>query len=349
MAAQQRIRVGIVGAGANTRERHIPGLQAIPGVEIVSVANRSRESGRRVADAFGIPRVYDRWEDLVAAGDTDAVVVGTWPYMHCPVTIAALEARKHVLCEARMAMDSAEARRMLAASQARPDLVAQVVPAPMSFGVDATIQRLIAEGFLGTILAIDVHADTPAFANPDAPLHWRQDRSRSGLNVMALGIWYETVMRWAGVASQVVALGKVSVPERPDPETGQRVRVEIPDHLDVVAAMECGAQAHYQLSGVTGFAPPASAWLFGAEGTLQFRADDEILYAGRRGDSGLRQIEVPPAERGTWRVEQEFVDAIRGVAPVRLTTFEDGVRYMEFTEAVARSMQGGAAVSLPLV
>jgi hypothetical protein len=51
---------------------------------------------------------------------------------------------------------------------------------------------------------------------------------------------------------------------------------------------------------------------------------------------------------GGWQVEREFIDAIRGHRRVTLTTFEDGVRYMEFTEAVARSMASGAAVALPL-
>ena len=103
----QTIKVGVVGAGNNTRVRHIPGLQAIDGVEIVSVCNRSRESSQRVADAFHIPKVYDDWRELVAASDTNAIVIGTWPYMHCEVTCAALEAGKHVMCEARMARNAA--------------------------------------------------------------------------------------------------------------------------------------------------------------------------------------------------------------------------------------------------
>ena len=51
------IRVGLIGAGANTKLRHIPGLRAIPGVEIVSVANRSRQSGEKVAGEMEIPKV----------------------------------------------------------------------------------------------------------------------------------------------------------------------------------------------------------------------------------------------------------------------------------------------------
>ena len=51
------IRLGFIGAGKNTRERHIPGFQKQAGVEFVTVANRSRESGERVAKEFGIRRV----------------------------------------------------------------------------------------------------------------------------------------------------------------------------------------------------------------------------------------------------------------------------------------------------
>ena len=128
------LRVGIVGAGANTISKHIPGLQAIEGVKIVSICNRSRQSSQRVADRFGIPTIYDAWWQLISASDTDAIVIGTWPYLHCQATLAALTAEKHVMVEARMAMNHDEARQMLAMSQAKPHLVTQIVPSPFSFG-----------------------------------------------------------------------------------------------------------------------------------------------------------------------------------------------------------------------
>ena len=73
------IRVGVVGAGGNTRSRHIPWLNAIEGVKVTHVANRSVESGQRAADELGIPHVCGSWQELVAAPDVDAVVIGTWP------------------------------------------------------------------------------------------------------------------------------------------------------------------------------------------------------------------------------------------------------------------------------
>ena len=111
------IRIGIVGAGNIARARHIPGFKAIPGVRIVGVCNQRRESAARVAREFGIPKVYGSWENVIDDDEVDAVFIGAWPYMHCPVTLAAFDAGKHVLTEARMAMNSREAQRMYDRSQ----------------------------------------------------------------------------------------------------------------------------------------------------------------------------------------------------------------------------------------
>lgn len=339
---QETIRVGVVGAGGNTTKMHIPKLQAIPGVEIVSVSNRSRESSERVAQQFGIPTVYEHWWELIAAPDTNAIVIGTWPYLHCRTTVAALTADKHVLCEARMAMNASEAIEMLDAAQANPHLVAQIVPSPFTLGVDKTIQRLIAEGFLGDILAIDIRAGGGAFLDPDAPLHWRQNMDLSGFNVMTMGIWYEALLRWVGEATQVTAMGKTFVKLRRDAESNTMKPARVPEHINIIAAMACGAQANITVSSVSGLSEPDGAYLFGSQGTLRFTGGK--LYGGKRGDKSLQEIAIPTAEAGSWRVEEEFVNAIRGQETITHTTFADGVKYMLFTEAVTRSMVEGQAV-----
>ena len=99
------IKVGVVGAGGNTVLKHIPLLQKIEGVEIVSVANRSIKSSSAVASQFEIKNYYDNWIEVVHDPGLDAIVIGTWPYMHKKLTIEALEQGKHVLCEARMDED----------------------------------------------------------------------------------------------------------------------------------------------------------------------------------------------------------------------------------------------------
>ena len=340
------IRVGFVGAGNNTRRHHIPKLRAQPGIELVAVANRSKESGERVAKEFGIARVHEDWQEVVRAPDVDAVCIGTWPNMHSEITVAALEAGKHVLCEARMAMNAAEGRRMLEASRKAPGLVAQLVPAPHTLEVDSTLTRLVSDGSIGEVLAVEVHAtQQPRFPDPAEPLHWRQDVALSGHNIMNMGFWYEAMMRWLGPARRVMALGKVAVPRRRD-EAGELRDVTVPDHVEIIANLSRGALARLRFSAVTVFGPPDEAWIFGSGGTLRLEAAARKLWLGRRGDKTLAEVPIPAEQRIGWRVEEEFVNAIRGREKITRTSFEDGVCYMEFTDAVTKSMNEGRAIEV---
>ena len=115
--SEETLRIGIIGAGGNTRLHHIPKLKAQPGVELVTVANRSIASGQRVADEEGIPNVAAHWQDVVEDDSLDAVCIGTWPYLHAPITIAALEAGKHVLCEKPIGLNAAQAEQIIEAAR----------------------------------------------------------------------------------------------------------------------------------------------------------------------------------------------------------------------------------------
>jgi predicted dehydrogenase len=338
------IRIAVFGAGDNTREKHIPLLRAIEGVEIAGVCNRSLESSQRAAKAIGVTKTYRDYTELVADPQIHAVVIGTWPYMHAPVTIAALNAGKHVLCEARMAMNAAEAHAMFETSKAHPSLVAQIVPAPFTLRVDKTIQKMLADGAIGDVLAVEVRAGG-GFFNPTAPMAWRQNIDLSGFNIMGMGIWYETLMRWVGHASSVAASGKIFQKMRKD-DAGVLRAIHVPEHVDIVADMACGAQLHMQVSSVTGLAGPNEIFLFGKDGTLRISGDK--LFYGKRGDQALAEVPIAKELEGRWRVEEEFINAIRGKEQVSHTTFTDGVKYMEFTEAVARSIATGHRISLPL-
>lgn len=344
----QLVRVGVIGAGANTRLRHIPGLQAIEGVQVVAVCNRTQESGQRVADEFGIPRVETDPETLFADAGIDAICIGTWPYRHREYAVRALEAGKHVLTEARIAMDAAEARAMLAAAEARPDLVAQVVPAPLDLRSWRTIRLVIAEGTLGDLREVHVTVLSGAAIDESAPLHWRERADYSGVNVMTLGLYAEAVQRWLGPTEWVLADGATFVRSRVDPETGQPMAIEVPDSLGVLARMANGARAVYRVGTLLHDAADANGVsIYGSRGTLHWRADDTIRLSLRGEEPRL--LEPDPGTAGSWRVEADFVDAIRLGTPVELTSFADGLRYMQFTEAVARSIRTGARVDLASV
>ncbi|MBS34220.1 MAG: hypothetical protein CMO68_07435 [Verrucomicrobiales bacterium] len=344
--ASEGIRLGLIGAGRNTRDRHIPGFQKVPGVELGAVANRSRESGQVVADQFNIPTVYDNWQDLLEDPSIDAVCIGTWPYMHRTLTIAALDAGKHVLCEARMATSVQEAQEMLEMSRECPGLVTQIVPSPLSFKIDNLLQEKIADGFIGDVLAVSVQSLGNNFMDQNGPMHWRNDRDLSGYNILNMGIWYEAMIRWVGRATKVTAMTKVNVNSRKD-EDGNAVTVTIPDHVNILAELASGAQANMQFSAVTGLSSGNSVWIYGSEGTLHVDGAMNV-YGGKRGDDKLAEIPNPKEGQAYWRVEEEFCNAIRGLEKITRTPFEVGLHYMEFTEAVTRSAQSGQTVPIPL-
>ena len=217
----QTLRIGLIGAGGNTKARHIPGFQAIDGVEIVTVANRTVDSARAVANQYGIPRVAPDWRGVINDPEVDAVCIGTWPYLHAEASIAALQAGKHVLTEARMAADTLEAERMVSAANAQPELVAQIVPSPFTLDYDATVVRLIEEGRLGDIREVRVTHTHGGYADSQAPLSWRQNMTYSGVNMLTLGIYHEVVLRWFpdDLVDQVYAHGAIFTPRRYNPET----------------------------------------------------------------------------------------------------------------------------------
>jgi hypothetical protein len=115
--------------------------------------------------------------------------------------------------------------------------------------------------------------------------------------------------------------------------------VNIPEHLDVVADLECGAQMHLQQSSVTSFMDDESIYLFGSHGTLRITSDR--LLGATKDENELKEIQIDECERGEWQVEADFVAAIRGEQNITHTTFADGLHYMQFTDAVNRSLVSG--------
>jgi predicted dehydrogenase len=343
----ERVRIGIVGAGANTRLRHVPGFRAVDGVELAGVVNSSPESTARAASEFAIPKTYRDWQELVADPDLDAVMIGTWPNLHCDVTCAAIEEGKHVLTEARMARNLAEARQMLAAAQSRPDLVRQIVPSPFGLEHHEALTKLINAGFLGELRELVVITADDSFHDETRPLHWRQDREISGVNTLALGIIHEAATRWVPGPDRIFAQTMIAGPTRPGPD-GSPVKATVPDSVQILTTIPItagSARGLYHVSGVALHGPGRHIHLYGSEGTIKVHlGDSEEVWIGKAGDAELTRLEVAPEEKGGWRVEAEFIGAIRGEEPVRFTTFEAGVDYMAFTEAVARSAAEGVPV-----
>ena len=338
----QRVRIGFVGAGGNTRLKHIPGFRALAGVELVAVANRSLASAEKVAREFGIGRAAADWRAVVEAPDVDAVCIGTWPNTHAELTIAALRAGKHVLCEARMARNTAEAGAMLAEASRRPELVTQIVPSPYTLRFDAKVKELLAAGVLGDLREVQATFTGGQFARADAPMSWRLDREISGVNTLSLGIFYEVFLRWLDREPEWVAAdAAVFTPRRGD-EAGAPREVGTPESLTVLGRYDAATRLVMHFSGVEAAKPRGEFRLNGSKACLWLDVLGKELWLAGNGRTA-EKIEVPALPDDGWNVEADFIASIRTGAPVRLTDFATGLRYMRFTEAVWKSWNAGCA------
>jgi predicted dehydrogenase len=331
--SNHKLQVGIVGAGNIVRTRHLPALKRSPDIEIVAVSNLTYESSEKFCKEH-LPHAtpMQNWADLVALPHLDIVWIGTPPYMHSAVTISALEAGKHVFCQARMSMDLAEAEEMLAASKRYPELVTMLCPPPYGLRADLLVKKLLAEEYIGRPHHVRLQSFNGNYLDPDAPAHWRQRIEISGLNVLTLGIYVEVLQRWLGDITGVFARGKIVYPMRHGYE------VMIPDLLTVLCSFANGAEGVLEFSGVNALSAGDRLEIYGALGAVTYDFTSDIVQAGRIGDRALHVVDVTPDMEGGWHVEEDFIAAVKSKGRVRpRPNFEEGLRYMRVVQAVADS------------
>jgi predicted dehydrogenase len=340
-SSAKKLRIGIIGAGGIVRQRHLPGLLVLPNVQVVAVCNSSVDSARKIADEFHIPEVLDDWPEMMDRSDLDVIWIGTPPHLHAPITISALEAGKHVFCQARMAMNLREGREMLAAAQAHPHLVTMLCPPPHGMRGGRFVQKLLRDGYAGELWHFRLTAASDKFSDPHQTPHWRQRTELNGINALTVGIYAEVIQRWLGQPRRLHAQMKVSVPKR------DGYIVHMPDVVQVFGQWPNGLAGLLEWSGVAQFPPDETLAIYGRDGTLVYNFTRDEILGARRGEKELRVLAIPPELETPWSVEKDFVEAVASGGHPE-PSFETGVRYLEFTEALYLSARGGHAVELPL-
>jgi predicted dehydrogenase len=229
-------------------------------------------------------------------------------------------------------MDLAEAEEMLAASKRYPELVTMLCPPPFGMRGDLLMKKLLAENYIGRLHDVRLQSFTDAYLNPEAPAHWRQKIEISGLNVLTLGIYVEVLQRWLGNITGIFARGKILTPER------RGYRVMIPDMLNVLCTFESGAEGTLEFSGVHAGAPGDCLELYGDRGALIYDFTNERIRSVKYGARDLEDVDVSPELVTEWRVEDDFIAAVKSKGRVRpRPNFEEGFRYMRVVQAVADS------------
>ena len=109
------VKVGIIGCGGIANGKHMPALKAVPGVEMVAFCDLIIERAEEAAAKYGVPgaKVYTDYKELIADPEIEVVHVLTPNRSHADLSIDAMKAGKHVMCEKPMAKTAEDAKRML--------------------------------------------------------------------------------------------------------------------------------------------------------------------------------------------------------------------------------------------
>jgi len=133
--ARRSHTVGVIGLGFG--RAHIPAFQAC-GSTVVAVCQRNLAGARAIADRYGIPLAFERWEDLLEQAKPEIVVIATPPHLRRQVCLRALSLGMHVLCEKPLALNMNEAREMMEAAAATNRVGGTV----FNFRYPAAMQRM---------------------------------------------------------------------------------------------------------------------------------------------------------------------------------------------------------------
>jgi predicted dehydrogenase len=199
------LRVGMVGyafMGAAHAQgwRNAPRFFDLPvKPELTAVAGRNSEAVRDAAGRLGFGSIETDWRALVTREDIDLIDVCTPGDSHAEIAIAALRAGKHVLCEKPLANTVAEAEQMAAAAR---DAAGKGIWAMCGFTYRRTpalalARRLIEKGRIGTIRQVRAQYLQDWLHDPDAPMTWRLDKSKSGSGALGdLGAHLIDTTQW---------------------------------------------------------------------------------------------------------------------------------------------------------
>ncbi|RLT06961.1 MAG: gfo/Idh/MocA family oxidoreductase [Planctomycetota bacterium] len=338
------IRLGFIGAGGICEQRHLPNLTKMPGVELVAVCNRSPESSRRVQEKWGFARTVDDWRQIIEASDIDAVFIGTWPYRHCELSLAALAAGKHVFCQARMCMDWAEARQMVAAANAHAQQVAMVCPSPFRVRWERTVRELLASERFGHLLSVAVISTNSA----NCDLHqmsWRERRELSGLNILQVGIYAETLNAWCGDYLSLTATTSIS--HNKHDAHGRTVEIQIPQTVSMTGTLSGGVPCTEFHTGLAAGFERAEILLCGSAATCRVDLLAQQIVQHSAASTVGEMIDTVGDD---WQVETNFLAAVRAARrgePWQVSpSFSEAARYMRKMQAIDDSSRQSRLVNL---
>ena len=149
----RKIKIGIIGAGSFS-EFHLEGLERIKEAEVLVICDLDEENARAKAEKYNIPMWCTDYNEILNNDEIDAVIVITGDQAHRKITVDALNAGKHVLCEKPMALNMDDCRAMIDASKAsgKKLMIGQICRYTPGF---VKAKELVEEGVIGELFYVE--------------------------------------------------------------------------------------------------------------------------------------------------------------------------------------------------
>jgi predicted dehydrogenase len=329
---------------------------------VAAICSRSREKAEKAAADSGIAGIHTDPLELIDRGDIEAVAIITPPGAHHDLSIAALNAGKHVLCEKPFAIDVRQAVAMRDAAS-KSGLTAMVAHEFRHTPQRAYIKELLSDGYIGRfqLCTIELFLDRYVTTAP-RPLSWMASNADGGGLLGALGSHYIDGLRdWFGDVATVSGRLAGLRPEVVDAATGRIVKAESDDTFLFTLTFANGGIATMIASFAATPSRGTRIAVIGDNGTLIAEQpgpnpmEDGLVIASRNGEP-LEPLETPerytpfkdPRDHRLMAFRLLVRDFTAGVE--RRTSpppnFTDGLRCQEVIDAVRKSSESGRTIAL---
>ncbi len=349
MAEQAELRVGVIGCGAGTF--HLEGYLEEPRSTVVALAGLDTDRCKQLAKRFEIPHIYGDYKDLLAQEDIQAVSVVVPNYLHLPVTLAALEAGKHVLVEKPLARTVAEGELMVQAAE-QANLVLAIAFNRRARHDMELVKAQVERGELGRIYYAKAfwmrRVGIPGLGS------WFTSKELAGggplidlgVHVLDMALWLmgnpKVVTASAATYAELGPRGKGNWP-------GSRFTVhpdakfEVEDLAVALLRMEDGSTLHLETAwaAYTGMTDEFGVSLFGNKGGAEIHVKDyaqanTLKFFGDYGDTAVDCAPRLQTRHGHAEIIKRFVLSVLDGAPASPSGAE-GLDRVRLIEAIYRS------------
>lgn len=295
----QTVRVGLISTSWWAEMMFFPSLLNHPQAELAAICGRNRTRTQEVAAKYGIPAVYTDYRQMFEQGRLDAVVIAAPDDMHHEITMAALDAGLHVLCEKPLAMNADQALAM--AERANAVGVKHMVMYTFRWMPHLLYVRdLIDQGYLGRIYHSEFRYLMGYARSRD--YIWRLDQGRANGILGDVGSHAIDTARWLVGEIGAVSAQLSAFVEHPSADGGPSNPAN--DYATLLVQFAGGSQGVIQVSGVAhlpGGAIGQQVRLYGSGGTLEIDippfgpADAAVICGAASHEQQMQMLAVPPA------------------------------------------------------